>query len=301
MVLGRKDLKMKGVDISHWDNGVNIGKLDIDFCICKATEGVNFKDSCFTKYIEQCKAKNILYGFYHFANHNKPEDEAIFFYNTCKAHFGKGMPVLDYEVSNDNNVDWCQRFIKKVYDLTGIYCMIYMSASWTSEFENSWIANKCLLWVAGYPYKITNWTKDKMPYNIYPFKSAAIWQFTSTLRINGYDGELDGDIAYIDKNAWCKAAKINVTPTPTPKPKPTKSVDDLVLEVMLGEYGVGETRKKLLGNRYTEVQNRINLLYKIADDVIDGKYGNGEARKQALAKAGYPYNIVQRIVNEKLK
>lgn len=39
----------------------------------------------------------------------------------------------------------------------------------------------------------------------------------------------------------------------------------------------------------------------IANDVIRGKYGNGKERRAALEKAGYKYEDVQKIVNEKMK
>lgn len=39
---------------------------------------------------------------------------------------------------------------------------------------------------------------------------------------------------------------------------------------------------------------------KIANDVIRGNYGNGEVRKQKMKKAGYDYDTVQNIVNNKL-
>ena len=38
----------------------------------------------------------------------------------------------------------------------------------------------------------------------------------------------------------------------------------------------------------------------IAQDVIRGKYGNGEDRKKAMKKAGYSYDTIQNIVNNKL-
>ena len=38
----------------------------------------------------------------------------------------------------------------------------------------------------------------------------------------------------------------------------------------------------------------------IANEVIAGKWGNGDARKTALTNAGYDYNAIQSIVNEKL-
>lgn len=39
----------------------------------------------------------------------------------------------------------------------------------------------------------------------------------------------------------------------------------------------------------------------IAQEVIDGKWGNGEDRKQRLINAGYDYNAIQNIVNQKLQ
>lgn len=38
----------------------------------------------------------------------------------------------------------------------------------------------------------------------------------------------------------------------------------------------------------------------IAEEVIDGKWGNGEARKTALTEAGYNYDTIQEIVNQKM-
>lgn len=42
----------------------------------------------------------------------------------------------------------------------------------------------------------------------------------------------------------------------------TMKLDDLVTNTLLGKYGNGETRKKLLGSRYKEVQKRINAYVK---------------------------------------
>lgn len=38
----------------------------------------------------------------------------------------------------------------------------------------------------------------------------------------------------------------------------------------------------------------------IAQEVINGKWGNGDARKQKLKAAGYDYNTIQKLVNQKL-
>lgn len=193
---------MRGIDISNWQVGLQLDKLDIDFCICKATEGVGYVDPTFKGFVNDCIKQNLCYGFYHFARENNPENEAQFFYDTCKEHFGKGIPVLDYETTNYNNCEWCEIFIWKLHELSGIWPMLYISASRCGEYRNSWISKKCPLWVAGYPKAIADWDCGNMPYNIYPWNSATIWQFTSSLIIPGFWERLDGNICYITEEEW---------------------------------------------------------------------------------------------------
>ena len=94
------------------------------------------------------------------------------------------------------------------------------------------------------------------------------------------------------------------------EPRQEKSVDELAQEVIAGKYGNGQERKDALGNRYEEVQARVNFILEgqtinnevnideIAYYVIRGDYGNGEERKQRLEAAGYDYNTIQNRVNE---
>lgn len=290
---------MRGIDISNWQVGLVPSSLDIDFCICKATEGLGYTDPSCDPFVQNCIENNILWGFYHFARENNPEEEAQYFYDNCKNYFNHGIPVLDYETDNYDNRDWCERFIQKVYELSGVWCVIYISAYRCMQYSGSWIPEKCGLWIAGYPWENSNWTDDEMPYGIYPWEFCAIWQFTSSLIIPGFWEKLDGDIAYMDESAWLKYANStdnsqNVDNSNTYE----KSTDDLVLETLLGEYGNNEDRKRMLGSRYDEVQNRINVLYEIAEQVIRGDWGNGWNRETALNGAGYPYEIVQKIVND---
>lgn len=101
-------------------------------------------------------------------------------------------------------------------------------------------------------------------------------------------------------------------PKPPVKPKePTpgnKGVDTLAREVIAGKWGSGAERKRLLGDRYTEVQKRVNDILlagpskkpvkgieTLAREVIAGKHGNGEERKKSL---GDQYTEVQKRVNE---
>lgn len=97
----------------------------------------------------------------------------------------------------------------------------------------------------------------------------------------------------------------------------TKSIDVIVDEVIAGKWGNGSDRKAKLENagyNYNEIQTAVNnkLSEKtttsskksnetIANEVIAGKWGNGTDRKNKLTAAGYDYNAIQKIVNQKLK
>lgn len=201
---------LNGIDISNWQKNLIPSNLFIDFCICKATEGTYFVDRFCDAFIQNCKAKGILYGFYHFAGTDNPTDEAKFFFENCRGYIGEGIPVLDYEVwgENANDVEWCERFITEFHHLSGVWPVLYISASHCADFAASaWIPETCGLWVAGYPRDFHQWpTLDDMPYNVSPWKFAALWQFASDWKLAGYNGDIDGDVAFMDKTAWGKYA-----------------------------------------------------------------------------------------------
>lgn len=87
-------------------------------------------------------------------------------------------------------------------------------------------------------------------------------------------------------------------------------VDDLARRVIAGEFGNGAARRAALGDRYAEVQARVNEMLgaggsggqsggadveALAQAVIRGEYGNGEERRRRL---GSLYDAVQARVNE---
>ena len=89
------------------------------------------------------------------------------------------------------------------------------------------------------------------------------------------------------------------------EPIKEKTTEELAREVIEGKYGNGEDRKNALGDRYAEVQARVNEILaptpKPSVDILDlvrktirGDFGNGEDRKNAL---GSNYDEVQRQVN----
>ena len=261
---------LTGIDISKWQGaGFNVDAA-ADFVICKATEGTGYVDPLCDKFYQQAKAKGKLLGVYHFARPdlgNTGEAEAEYFVKNIKGYIGEAILVLDYECAPYSD-DWAYAFAKRVHDLTGVWPMLYASASKINGVNWSKTAKNCGLWIAGYPnaYNVSNPPTPKpsdMPYGIGAWPFWAIWQYTSSA------GALDRDIANMDATAWRKYAAVNgeakPTPQPEPKPTPTKKTNE-----------------------------------QIADEVIAGKWGNGADREKRLKEAGYDYNAVQAIVNSKL-
>lgn len=76
-----------------------------------------------------------------------------------------------------------------------------------------------------------------------------------------------------------------------------KSIETLAREVIAGQYGDGDARKRALGEQFSAVQNRVNEYYSCVIACIRGDYGNGAARKEKVTAAGYDYATVQNIVN----
>ena len=257
---------LKGIDISKWQgSGFN---LDVagDFAIIKATEGTGYVDPLCDKFYQQAKAKGLLRGVYHFARPdlgNSGAAEAEYFVKNIKGYIGDAILVLDYEVAPYSD-DWAYAFAKRVHDLTGVWPMLYASASKINGVNWAKTAKNCGLWIAGYPskYNVKNPplpSVNDMPYGIGAWAFWAIWQYSSSA------GTLDRNIANMDKAAWLKYANASAQPTPTPTPTPAKKTNE-----------------------------------QIADEVIAGKWGNGEDRKKKLEQAGYNYNAIQTIVNNKL-
>lgn len=201
---------LAGIDVSSWQGEINVRDMAVDFVIAKATEGAGFYVNPLCDFVvQQCIASGKKWGFYHFASGDSPEAEARFFVDNTRDYFGHGIPVLDFE--GDAIESWgvtgAKTFLDAVYRETGIKPLIYMSESVCNRFDWSSVANGDYgLWVAKYP-NVAHPTFDdigKMSFelNVGEWAVIAIWQFASDCRVEGYDGDLDGNVAFMDATAW---------------------------------------------------------------------------------------------------
>ena len=254
---------LKGIDISHWQKGIDLGAIDVDFVICKATEGNGYTDEMCDTFYQKAKSLGKKLGVYHFARPdlgNSPEAEADWFVKETLGYHKEAMLILDWESGNLKDTVWARKWLDRVYSKTGVKPVIYMSASVMSSANwGDVVAGDYGLWVAN--YGSNNGTAQEEVFNRYPLKYwsfYALWQYTSKGRLNGYNGNLDLNYFSGDGTAWDKYAGGSPSSSKPSNPVETKSTDELAREVIDGKYGNGEDRKNALGSRYDEVQARVN-------------------------------------------
>ena len=254
---------LKGIDISHHQKGIDLGAIDTDFVICKATEGNGYTDEMCDTFYQKAKSLGKKLGVYHFARPdlgNTAEAEADWFIKETLGYHKEAILVLDWESGDLTNVSWAKAWLDRVYSKTGVKPIIYMSASVMSSADWSSVVNADYgLWVAN--YGTNDGTAQDNVFNKYPLKYwsfYALWQYTSTGKLNGYNGNLDLNYFSGDSSAWDKYAGGSPSSSKPSNPVETKSTDDLAREVIAGKYGNGEDRKNALGSRYDEVQARVN-------------------------------------------
>lgn len=254
---------LKGIDISHHQKGIDLGAIDTDFVICKATEGNGYTDEMCDTFYQKAKSLGKKLGVYHFARPdlgNSAEAEADWFVKETLGYHKEAILVLDWESGDLTNVSWAKAWLDRVYEKTGVKPIIYMSASVMSSADWSSVVDADYgIWVANYGKN--DGTAQESVFDRYPLKYwsfYALWQYTSVGRLNGYNGNLDLNYFSGDSSAWDKYAGGSPSSSKPSNPVETKSTDDLAREVIAGKYGNGEDRKNALGSRYDEVQARVN-------------------------------------------
>ena len=194
-------IKLRGCDISHWQGNIDFKRLkkSCDFVIIKAggtdTSDFFYADKRFERNYAAAKAAGLKVGCYFFAGEFSQLTEngtrdAGYFYNIIK---GKSfeMPVyLDYELGNKNSkrentryaVAFCN-LLERLGYFTGIYGSDISTFKDLLNYED---IRRYSLWVARY---------GKRPDYV---KNYAIWQYSSSGKLDGIKGKVDLDYAYTD-------------------------------------------------------------------------------------------------------
>lgn len=270
----------KGIDLSKHNGNIDwqkVGTSDVTYVILRAGYGkeIKQKDPTFETNYKGAKSIGLPVGVYWYSYADSVENakteakvclEAIkgkqfeypiYFDLEEKSQFDKGKAFCDSLVRA-----FCGEIEKAGY-FTGLYCSTY----WLSNFISKEVSDRYAIWVAQYGSKCT--------YNVSPY---GMWQYSSTGKIPGINGNVDLDYCYVDYPKSIKAKGLN---------------------------GIGKNDKPVFNTvqptqKPTQVQNK-KTVDEIAKEVIAGKWGVGQDRKNKLAAAGYDYGTVQKRVNELLK
>lgn len=224
-------MPLNGIDVSGYQPANIANLVSYDFLIAKATEGVHYTSKSCAQQVDGALSKGKKAGVYHFASVGNATQQADYFVAQVKGWTGRVMFVLDWEASAiTQGPGWAKTWLDRVYALTGVRPVIYMSQSVVSQYN--WSAVRAAnygLWVAAYGSNPATGYRNAAAPSVPYWGTPIMFQYGSRGRLSGYAGDLDVDIFYGDGKAWdAYAAKngsapapvVPSNPTPAPKPQP---------------------------------------------------------------------------------
>lgn len=210
-------MSLNGFDVASYQAGMNVGEVAGDFVLVKATEGIDYTNPEFNGHAKQTLSAGKKLGVYHFIrNDSDIKQQADYFLTVVKPYIGKAMLVLDFEnttgstIQNQAGVGLAKQWLDYVYQQTGVRSVLYTGISCENSLDwSSVVKANYGLWIAQYNnYNVVNGYQPRDLYgSLKRWKTAVMFQYTSTGRLPGWSGDLDFDVFYGDKSAWDKYAK----------------------------------------------------------------------------------------------
>ena len=254
---------MFGIDVSQHQGEINWDKVksQIDFAILRlgwiGNKENHTLDTQFERNYSECKRLGIPVGVYVYCYSNCEETAKSGANWTIEKLTGKSLELPVYIDMEDNSIagkgkdvltNICIAF-NNIIEASRRWAGVYANRNWYDNYLNKdEIKRRYTTWIATYVDAVD---KYKGEYDI--------WQ-------NSSKGRIDGITGYVDTNYMYR---------------------DLITEVK------GTTKKE-------EVQTPTKSVNELVDEVIAGLWGDGEDRKNRLRNAGYNYETIQSAVNSKL-
>lgn len=219
-------MAMNGLDVASYQASLDLRNVSYDFVVIKATEGTSYVNPYCDTHYQEAKSQGKKRAIYHFTSFGDPIAEANFFVDNCVGYIRDAIFVLDWEGPGVGNVTWALQFLQHVESRIGYKPAIYMSEWVENHYDwDAVVNNDNGLWLAKYSdYEIDNnydmSHAGEAPYaHHWPFYF--MWQWTSKGHLNGYAGDLDCDIAYLNSEQWDRYAGVLESPAPAPAPEAT--------------------------------------------------------------------------------
>ncbi|MFH5809085.1 GH25 family lysozyme [Lactiplantibacillus plantarum] len=288
-------MSLKGFDVASYQAGMNVGEVAGDFVLVKATEGIDYTNPEFNGHAKQTLSAGKKLGVYHFIrNDSDIKKQANYFLTVVKPYIGKAMLVLDFEnttgstIQNQTGVGLAKQWLDYVYQQTGVRSVLYTGVSCENSLDwSSVVKANYGLWIAQYNnYNVVNGYQPRDLYgSLKNWKTAVMFQYTSTGRLPGWNGNLDFDVFYGDKSAWDKYAK--ATKMVTNKSIVQKATTKDGVWTITNEVGTFRPNQKLSIFKYPGLESTGKYYYKGESVKYFGYVSNPQAGYVYIA---YRYN-----------
>ncbi|MCG0778806.1 GH25 family lysozyme [Lactiplantibacillus plantarum] len=288
-------MSLNGFDVASYQAGMNVGKVAGDFVLVKATEGIDYTNPEFNGHAKQTLSAGKKLGVYHFIRNNSDiKQQADYFLTVVKPYIGKAMLVLDFEnttgstIQNQAGVGLAKQWLDYVYIQTGVRPIVYTGINCENVLNWDIVVNANYgLWIAQYNnYDAVNGYQPRDLYgSLKNWKTAVMFQYTSTGRLPGWSGDLDFDVFYGDKSAWDKYAK--ATKMVTNKSIVQKATTKDGVWTITNEVGTFRPNQKLSIFKYPGLESTGKYYYKGESVKYFGYVSNPQAGYIYIA---YRYN-----------
>ena len=257
-------MAVKGIDISKWQGDVDLGRVKAagyEFVMINAGYGryASQKDKYFEDNYRKAKAAGLDVGAYWYSYALSPQEarqEAkvfmqavagkVFDYPLCYDIEDSSQSKLSSSVIGDMVNSFCSYVEEK-----GCYAALYSYADFLKNKVPAQVRQRYDVWVAAFDV-------SKPPYS----GEYGMWQYTSSGKVSGVNGNCDLDYAYKDYPAIMAEKGLNGYPKGGRKPLDKTGYRQ-------GDEGIGVyALKKLIGIAYSK-----GLVPKALDD--NGVFGKG--------------------------
>ena len=251
-------MSLKGIDVSEHQGNINWNSVKdrIGFAILKLGnigDGNKFWiDSKFERNYTQCKTLGIPIGVYVYSYTNQINNiddcarAVVNYLQGKKLELPVYIDMEDKEIAVEGKSKLTQLVIEfnSIIEQSGRWAGVYANLNWFNNYLNKEeIKRRYTTWIAHYG---VNEDRYKGQYDML--------QYSSKGAVTGISGNVDMNIMYRDLISEIKGSA-------QPSQPVKKSVDEIAKEVINGQWGNGEDRRKRLaaaGYNYDEVQTKVN-------------------------------------------
>ena len=186
----RSDYQVHGVDVSHYQGRVDwnaVAQQDIHFAFLKATEGLTYRDSLFSRNWTALDTLGIRRGAYHYFHADRSaQHQAFNFIQTVRLFPGDLPPVVDVEVTKDASPTQLRRHLQTWLTMVETHYRRRPIIYTYQKFYNSYLSG----YFDDYPIWIARYNASETP-DLNDRRAWHFWQYGERGQVAGIRGPVD--------------------------------------------------------------------------------------------------------------